>query len=123
LIDLTPLVTWAVGMLAAQHAKHVVEEVRPAPLPVVAPPVPTAPRSVEETILEVFGPDGRAALEVADCESDFRITAANGQHKGIFQLGARERARYGHGEDARTQVEAAHELFLDRGWQPWKACR
>jgi hypothetical protein len=71
----------------------------------------------------VFGPDGSDALEVADCESDFQTDAANGQHKGTFQLGRRERARYGDGEDMATQVEAAHRLFLDRGWQPWEACR
>ncbi|HVL52397.1 MAG TPA: hypothetical protein VM754_12955, partial [Actinomycetota bacterium] len=70
-------------------------------------------------IREVFGPHGEKAVKVARCESTMRTNAKSGQYLGLFQMGANERADYGHGSDAVTQVLAAHALFLDRGWQPW----
>lgn len=97
------------------------------PLPQVPPPPAPVTRAdlakmpVEDMIREVFGPNGEKAVKVARCESTMRTNAKSGQYLGLFQMGANERADYGHGPDAVTQVLAAHALFLDRGWQPW-AC-
>ena len=80
------------------------------------------PRSL---ILYVWGPEGPRALVVAICESNLRVWARNPAgpgYEGIFQLGPAERAQYGAGDDARSQVIAAHRLFLARGWQPWPVC-
>lgn len=91
--------------------------------PVEPPPAPPADLSalpVEELIRTVFGPEGDKAVEVARCESTLRTHAQKGQFLGLFQMGANERADYGHGPDAVAQVLAAHALFLDRGWQPWE---
>jgi len=95
------------------------------PLPQLPPPPAPVTRSdlakmpVEDMIREVFGPHGEKAVKVARCESTMRTNAKSGQYLGLFQMGANERADYGHGSDAVTQVLAAHALFLDRGWQPW----
>lgn len=80
------------------------------------------PQTVAALILQKFGVNGRKAVQVFRCESHLKTTARNGQHLGIGQLGKAERARYGHGEDAETQINAAYELFLARGWNPWRAC-
>ena len=80
------------------------------------------PRSL---ILYVWGSEGPKALVVAICESNLRVWARNPAgpgYEGIFQLGPIERAQYGAGDDARSQVEAAHRLFLVRGWEPWPVC-
>lgn len=74
---------------------------------------------VPDLIREIFGPHGDKAVAVARCESEFRTHAKSGQFHGLFQMGSNERARYGHGPDALTQVLAAYALFLERGWQPW----
>lgn len=89
------------------------------PLPAVAIPADLSLLPVEEMIREVFKEDGDKAVEVAKCESELETSAENGLFLGLFQLGHNERAEYGHGEDALAQVQAAHELFLVRGWQPW----
>jgi hypothetical protein len=92
------------------------------PLPAPAPaPVDVSKLPVEELIRHVFGSEGDKAVAVARCESTLRTHAKKGQFLGLFQMGANERADYGHGPDALAQVLAAHALFLDRGWQPW-AC-
>lgn len=100
----------------------------PAPAPPAAPPAPRLAipadlplSSVEDSIREVFGKEGDKAVRVARCESELLTSAKNGINRGLFQLGLNERAEYGHGEDALTQIKAAYELFKDRGWQPW-AC-
>lgn len=90
----------------------------PAPAP-APPPLDASKLPVEELIRHVFGDEGDKAVEVARCESTLRTHAKKGQFLGLFQMGANERANYGHGPDALSQVEAAHALFLDRGWQPW----
>ncbi|CAN5825510.1 hypothetical protein BH23ACT12_BH23ACT12_00890 [soil metagenome] len=82
-------------------------------------PVDVARLPIEDMIRHVFGPEGDKAVEVARCESTLRPQARKGQFQGLFQMGANERADYGHGPDALAQVVAAHALFLDRGWQPW----
>lgn len=100
----------------------------PAPAP-AAPAAPLPPRlaipadlplsSVEDVIREVFGKEGDKAVRVARCESELSTTAKNGVNQGLFQLGLNERAEYGNGEDALSQIKAAYELFKARGWQPW----
>lgn len=92
-----------------------------AAVPVLVPPLNLASLPIEEMIRQVFGVDGEKAVQVARCESTMRTHAKKGQFLGLFQMGANERADYGHGTDALAQVQAAHALFMDRGWQPW-AC-
>jgi hypothetical protein len=61
------------------------------------------------------------ALRVARCESRLRIDASNGQYRGLFQMGASERRRFGHGSSAYVQASAAHRYFVvsGRDWSPW----
>lgn len=87
--------------------------------PAPPPPVDLSEMPVEDVIKHVFGPEGDKAVAVAFCESTLRTHAKQGQYLGLFQMGENERARYGHGEDVLSQVEAAYALFLHRGWQPW----
>jgi len=76
------------------------------------------------------------AIRVAECESTASAPeyvarkhglgrwARNGQYIGIFQMGTKERKRYGWyriGAPARIQVRSAMRLYWHRGWQPW-AC-
>ncbi len=105
---------------AARAEAEELAKVAPPPAPAAAPPpsdIGSLP--IEDMIRHVFGPEGDKAVEVARCESTLRTHAQKGQFQGLFQLGANERADYGHGPDALAQVMAAHALFLDRGWQPW----
>lgn len=76
---------------------------------------------VKQIIRYVFGSHGEQAVRVADCETGhtFWWGAHNGQYRGIFQLGTRERAQYGDGHSTWEQAVAAYKLFLDRGWAPW----
>lgn len=74
-------------------------------------------------IHHVWGPEAPRALVVAICESNLSVWARSpAGYEGIFQLGPTERVQYGAGNDARSQIEAAHRLFLARGWQPWPVC-
>jgi hypothetical protein len=64
------------------------------------------------------------ALHIAEVESGYTTSAANGQYLGLFQLGSGERATYatiGY-STAYQQAVAAHNLFLARGWEPWTCC-
>jgi hypothetical protein len=79
------------------------------------------PLSPPRVICAVFRGACSEALSVAWCESRFDVNARNGQYRGLFQMGAYARARYGHGPDALTQALAAHAYYLDAGWRPW-AC-
>lgn len=94
----------------------------PAPAPGEPPPAPLdlSKLPVEEMIRQVFGSEGEKAVKVARCESTMRTQAKKGQFLGLFQMGANERADYGHGPDALAQVKAAFALFQARGWQPWE---
>jgi hypothetical protein len=71
----------------------------------------------------MFGPYAGEALAVADCETGgrFATTARNGQHLGLFQMGAGERALYGHGSTPLAQARAAYVYFVvsGRDWSPW----
>lgn len=62
------------------------------------------------------------ALRVAWCESRLNTEARNGQYRGLFQMGAWERRRYGHGSTAREQARAARRYFIASGrdWSPWE---
>ena len=93
-----------------------------APKPVQATTAPLESQSVRSQILSVFGPAGPRAVSVFWCESKFQASAKNGQFLGIAQMGARERARFGHGPDSLTQIQAAYKYFRLSGWAPWKAC-
>ena len=107
----------------------------PKPEPVVASSstavTVTAPSSgvgaqvgIRGIICDVFGPYCSQALAVVACESGFSTAAVNGQYLGLFQMGANERATYGHGSDAYSQARAAYAYFVASGsdWSPW-ACK
>lgn len=70
----------------------------------------------------VFGGFGFEAVSVARCESTLNTRAANGQYLGLFQMGASERGKFGHGETARVQAESAYKYFVVSGkdWSPWE---
>lgn len=73
-------------------------------------------------IRKTFGPKyGAQAVRVARCESGINPHAVNGQYRGIFQMGASERATYGHGAGAWRQAKAARRYFIASGrdWSPW----
>lgn len=72
-------------------------------------------------IRHAFGRYGAAAVRVARCESGLDPAAHNGQFLGMFQMGAAERARYGHGISAAAQARAARAYFnaTGRDWSPW----
>jgi len=63
------------------------------------------------------------AMSVVRCETGgtYSPYARNGQYWGIFQMGSRERARYGHSWDVWGQARAAHAYYVDAGWSRW-AC-
>jgi hypothetical protein len=75
-----------------------------------------------QAIRRVFGRYWPQALAVARCESGLSTWAANGQYRGLFQMGHAERARYGHGTNAYLQAKAAHRYFVESGrsWAPWR---
>jgi hypothetical protein len=87
-----------------------------------APVNPNA--SVGCAIAVVFGPYAGQAMSVSWCESRWKTWARNGQYLGLFQMGARERATYGHGSTALEQARAAWRYFdaSGRDWSPWQ-CR
>lgn len=74
-------------------------------------------------IRSVFGPrHGARAVAVARCESGLNPNARNGQHLGVFQMGRRERARFGHGRTVLAQAIAARRYHAVSGWSPWTQC-
>lgn len=91
---------------------------------VLWPPAPVV-RYVDAraAICAVFGPYCSQAISVAACETGgtFSTSAQNGQYLGLFQMGASERATYGHASDAYGQARAAFRYFVASGsdWSPW----
>jgi len=77
--------------------------------------------SPQAVICSVFGPYCSQAIAVANCEGGFSPYAQNGQYLGTFQMGAHERAIYGHGYTIYEQAKAAYAYFVDSGsnWSPW----
>lgn len=75
----------------------------------------------KRAICDVFGGYCAQALDVAWCESRLQPDARNGQYRGLFQMGARERELFGHGPSAYAQSRAAHRYFVfsGRDWSPW----
>jgi hypothetical protein len=92
--------------------------------PATAGRIESQQASAKVAICQVFGPDCKAALAVAWCESKWYIWAQNGQYRGLFQMGSWERATYGHGPGAYAQARAAYRYFVASGrdWSPW-SCR
>jgi hypothetical protein len=60
------------------------------------------------------------ARRVSWCESRWRTWASNGQYKGAWQMGLRERKTYGHGPDPLGQTQAAYRYWSVAGWGPWE---
>lgn len=106
----------------AGKAKRATHVHRHTSLPPAHPPASSARRSgVATEIRRVFGPAGERAVAIFACESGLSAGAANGQYRGIAQMGSAERIRYGDG-DAAAQIAAAYALYQARGWHPWVAC-
>lgn len=80
--------------------------------------------SPRAAICDVFDSYCREAVAVAWCESRLTTTAANGQYRGLFQMGSYERGLFGHGDTAHEQALAAQRYFVlsGRDWSPW-GCR
>lgn len=68
-------------------------------------------------------PERTRAFDVIACETGgrYNTTARNGQYLGTFQMGASERARFGHGPTAWAQARAAHRYYAEAGWAPWSS--
>jgi hypothetical protein len=87
--------------------------------------IPAQGREAEHPSIAICAVFGKRyclqALEVAWCESRFRTSARNGEYRGLFQLGAWERRRYGEGSDPWSQARAARSYFVASGrdWSPW----
>lgn len=93
--------------------------------------VPAAPTAAQDTaatkraICTVFGSRfcGQA-LRVARCESGYSVWATNGQYVNVFQMGYRERQRYGWhvaGSPAWVAARAAYNYFRAShySWRAW----
>jgi hypothetical protein len=83
-------------------------------------------RPIPEPILAirlVFGRYADQAISVSSCETGgtFDTDAANGQYRGLFQMGSYARSAYGHGQSALEQAQAAFRYFVASGkdWSPW----
>jgi hypothetical protein len=67
------------------------------------------------------GAECATAMRIVKCETGGSYTpwSANGQYRGIFQMGSWERATYGDGNNVWAQARAAYRYFLDAGFGPW----
>lgn len=90
--------------------------------------VPIPKDAVAQQIAKYWPGDDRKALAVAWCESNWKPTARNGVHVGLFQLSGRyhqgRAAKLGYSwEEVATQIEpnvkTAWSLRKDSGWGPW----
>jgi hypothetical protein len=121
-IAVLALLALLLAVRAHSSNRAVVLRVRAAPAPVAARvgAVPPVVRAICATFRGYCG----QALRVAWCESRWKVWARNGQYLGLFQMGAWERAHYGHGWNAWAQSRAAFRYFAatGRSWRPW-ACR
>lgn len=88
--------------------------------------------SIEELIAQYFGTETETALKIARCENDTLDPLRNNTHgnypnnstdRGIFMLNdhwhdeVSDECAY----DARCNIENAHRIFKERGWDEW-AC-
>lgn len=77
-------------------------------------------------VYAVWGPWASQAMAVVKCETGgtYDVWAGYGKHQywGLFQMGARERATYGHGWNAWAQARAAFRYFtaVHHSWGPWE---
>lgn len=83
-------------------------------------------RRTARVIHDVFTHRKKAhqAQKVVGCESGFRVRvkSSNGEYWGLFQMGSGARDAYDWGWTRRKQTRAAHEYYLDAGWDPWAYC-
>ena len=98
---------------------------RPAPHRLVvaaqqAKPPPRHTTAKRAWIICHIFPRCRRALNVAWCESSLRPWAGLGQYRGMWQMGAAERRRYGHGRGAWKQTRAAKRYWNQSHWRPWQ---
>lgn len=87
-------------------------------------PGPGASPTLEQAIALTW-PDAlhAQALNVGWCESRGKPTATNGRYRGLFQIGPREWAKYGDGNNIFDPVDnaaAAFRYYTDAGWKPWE---
>ena len=87
------------------------------------PPKSGTPKYRAWIICRVFKGYCHEAINVVWCESTLSPFAANGQFRGMFQMGSSERARYGHSNNnAWIQARSAFKYFRASGsdWSPWE---
>lgn len=87
------------------------------------------PGSVQQLIVDIFGPTAPAALTVAKCESGFDPSATNGHYRGVFQVGDLHAANWLDvtGQDYWASwmdpvVNITYAYSLSKGgtsWGPW----
>lgn len=53
-------------------------------------------------------------------EGTWHWWASNGQYKGTFQMGSRERRLYGHSDTLAGQAYHASRYWRTHGWGPWE---
>jgi hypothetical protein len=77
--------------------------------------------AARKAVCYYFGEYCSQAMQIVRCETGgtYYPWAQNGQYLGIFQMGSRERAKYGHGSNVWAQAKAAYAYFKDAGWHPW----
>ena len=81
---------------------------------------------IKRAVCTVFGPRCEEAMGVVACETGetYDVWAGYGKHQylGLFQMGERERARYGHAWNPWAQARAAYRYFVASGsdWSPWQ---
>jgi hypothetical protein len=78
-----------------------------------------AQRSARSAIIRVWGANAALGLRISWCESRWLTWEENGQYRGLFQMGSRERQIYGDSATAAGQAAAALRYFRRSGTAPW----
>lgn len=79
--------------------------------------------SAQKAVCFYFGPNCGMAMKIVKCETGgtYAPWSANGQYRGIFQMGSSERATYGDGNNVWAQAKAAFAYFKagNYSFDPW----
>ena len=71
--------------------------------------------------------DCAKAIMVARCESTMNPNAYAAGNYGLMQINRIHAPRFADGDptlfyDPAFNIEVAHQLYMERGWQPWGFC-
>ena len=89
------------------------------------PAQPTQEEQIKAYIREVFGDQADNAFKVLACENHGLNPDAVGHNSnntidvGIFQVNSVHGVPEGYLKDWRTNVDVAHQIYLDSGWGAW----